>query len=203
MGVVRRDDVLVIQLQGADESRPQFREEMERSAQERHMSADRFAAGQSADGLVDHRLEDGCRQVFFGRAVVDQRLDVGLGKYTAARRDGVERVIIFRIFVQAGRVRLQERRHLVDERAGAAGADAVHTLFHIAAFEIDDLGVLAAQLDGHVRLRRVVLQRRGHGDNFLDERHVKVLCQGQAAASRDDRGDVDRAQLIEGASEKV
>ena len=178
VGVVRRDDVLVVQFQGADEGRPQFREEMERSAEECHMSADRLAAGQSADGLVDHRLEDGRRQVFFGRAVVDQRLDIGFGKYTAARRDGVERVIVFRVFIQAGRVRLQKGRHLVDERAGASGADAVHTLFHVAALEVDDLGVLAAQLDGHVRLRRVVLQRRGHGDHFLNERHVKVLCQG-------------------------
>ena len=203
MRVVRRDDVLVIQLQGADKSRPQFREEMERSAQERYVSADRFAAGQSADGLVDHRLEDGRRQVFFGRSVVDQRLDVGLGKHTAACRDGIERVIVFRIFVQSGCVGLQKGRHLVDERACTAGTDAVHTLLHAAAFKIDDLGVLAAKLDGYICLRRIVLQRCGHSDNFLDERHVKVFCQGQAAASRDDRGDVDRAQLIEGASEKI
>ena len=76
-------------------------------------------------------------------------------------------------------------------------------MLHAAAFKIDDLGVLAAKLDGYICLRRIVLQRCGHSDNFLDERHVKVFCQGQAAASRDDRGDVDRAQLVEGASEKV
>ena len=33
---------------------------------------DRLAAGQTADGLVDDRLEDGGGQVFLGRAFIDQ-----------------------------------------------------------------------------------------------------------------------------------
>ena len=40
------------------------------------MTADRFSAGKSTDGLVDNCLENRSRQVFFGSTVVDQRLDI-------------------------------------------------------------------------------------------------------------------------------
>ena len=96
--------MLIIQLQSTDKRLPKLREEMERTTQERHMSTDRFAAGKSADGLVDHRLEDRCRQVFLGSSLVDEGLDVRLREYTAARSDGVERLIIFGILIQTGRV---------------------------------------------------------------------------------------------------
>ena len=76
MGMVRRDDVLVVQLQGADKGCPQLREEVEGSAQERHMSPDGFAAGKSADGLVHYSLEDGRGKVFPGSPVIDEGLDV-------------------------------------------------------------------------------------------------------------------------------
>ena len=56
-------------------------------------------SGAKIDGLVDDCLENRSRQVFFGSTVIDQRLDICLGKYTAAGRDGVEGFIIFRIFV--------------------------------------------------------------------------------------------------------
>ena len=79
---------------------------MKRAAQESHMSADRFTAGQAADGLVYHRLENGGGQVFFCRALVDQGLDIGLGKNAAAGGDGVNSFIIFGIFIQTGGIRL-------------------------------------------------------------------------------------------------
>ena len=63
------------------------------------MTADRLTACQTGDGLVHHSLENRSRQVFLGSTFVDQRLDICLGKYTAARGDRIERFIIFRIFV--------------------------------------------------------------------------------------------------------
>ena len=203
MGVVRCDGVLVVQFQRADESSAQFRQEVQRSAQERHMSPDRFSAGKPADGLVYYRLENRSGKVFLGRAVVDQRLDVRLCEYTAASCDGVERLVILRVFVQAGCVCLEQGRHLVDEGTCSSGTDAVHPLLDIAAFKIDDLCVLTAQLDGNVGLGRIVLQRSGYCDHFLDKRHTQVFCKGQTAASGDDRRDLDRSQLVDGTSQKV
>ena len=63
------------------------------------MTADRLTACQTGDGLVHHSLENRSGQVFLGSTFVDQWLDISLGKYTTAGSNGVERFIIFCIFV--------------------------------------------------------------------------------------------------------
>ena len=93
------------------------------------------------------------------------------------------------IFIQAGGVRLQKGCHLVDEGAGSSGAYTVHTLLHVSVFKINDFGVFAAQFDGHISLRRVMFQRGGYGNHFLDEVHTQVFCQGKAAGTGDHRAD--------------
>ena len=72
------------------------------------MAADRFTAGQAADGLVYDRLENGGGKVFFCRALVDQGLDIGLCENAAAGGNGVKSFIIFRVFIQAGGIRLKK-----------------------------------------------------------------------------------------------
>ena len=175
-------------LQGADKAgRAALGQEVQRAAEESDMAADRLAAGKTGDGLVDDRLEDGGGQVLLGRALVDQRLDIRLGKNAAARGDRIDGLVVPGVLVQSGGVGLQKRGHLVDEGAGAAGADAVHALLDIAVLKIDDLRVLAAELDGDVGLRSIKTQRRRDGNDLLDKRHVQMLCEGEAAASGDDR----------------
>ena len=193
VGVFRGDDVFPGQLQRADKGIPELRQEVQGAAEKRHVAADRLSAGEARDGLVHHRLEDGGGQILAGRALVDQRLDVRLREHAAARRDGIDSFVVFRVIVQTGSVRLQEGRHLVDEGTGAAGADAVHPLVD-AAGEIDDLGVLAAQLDSHVGLRREGLQRRRHGHDLLDKGDLQVLCQRKAAGTGDHRDQLHRAE---------
>ena len=65
------------------------------------IKASRSSAGQAADGLVDHGLEDGGRQVLPGGPLVDQRLDIGFCKYTAPGRNGIDGLVIFGVFVEA------------------------------------------------------------------------------------------------------
>src|SRR5699024_10548146 len=158
---------------------------------------DRLAAGKAADRLVYHCLEDRRRKVLLGGPLVDQRLDIRLCKHTAACRDGIERLVILRVLVEAGCIRLEQGRHLVDKRTGTSGTDSVHTLLYIPAFKINDLGILTAKLDGNVCLRRVILERSGYRDDLLDKWHAQVLGQCQAAAPGDDRRDLDGAQLVE------
>ena len=107
-GVLRGDGVLVVQLQRADESGFELGKKMKRSSQESHMAADRFTAGQAADGLVDDRLENGGGKILFGSTLVDQGLDIGFCENAAAGGNGVKSFIIFRVFIQAGSVRLKE-----------------------------------------------------------------------------------------------
>ena len=82
---------------------------------------------------------------------------------------------MLRVFVESGCIGLQKRSHLVDERTGAAGADTVHTLLHIAAFKIDDLGILTAELDGNVGLRGIILQGCGNRYNLLNKWNAQML----------------------------
>ena len=149
---------------------------MQRTAQKCNAATDRLTAGQARNGLVHNRLENRRSQVRLGGALVDQGLNIGLGKHTAAGGDGVDDLIIPGRFVQARGVGLQQRSHLVDERTGAAGADAVHPLFQ-AALKINNLGVLTAQLNGHVGLRSGVFQSGGHRHHLLDKADAKGLPQ--------------------------
>ena len=62
---------------------------MKRSAEKCNVTFDRLTTGKAADGLVDNCLENGGGKVVRGGAFIDQRLDVRLGKYTAAGCDGI------------------------------------------------------------------------------------------------------------------
>ena len=79
---------------------------MQRTSEERYVSADRLAAGETADGLVYDCLEDRGGEVLTGSPIVDQRLDIGFREYAAAGSDRVDRLIIFCIFIQTGSIRL-------------------------------------------------------------------------------------------------
>jgi hypothetical protein len=68
----------------------QLRQEVQRAAEEDEVAADGAPAGQPGDGLGGDRLEHRRREVGVRGALVEQRLDVGLGEDAAARGDGVE-----------------------------------------------------------------------------------------------------------------
>ena len=184
-----------VQIQCADKRRPQFGQEVKRTAQEGDMTADRLAAGKSGDGLIDNRLENGGGQIFSCGAFINQRLNIGFCKNTAPGRDGIQRLIMLCKFIQSRRVALQKRCHLVDEGTGASRADAVHALFDIAVFKIDNLGVLAAQLDGHIRLRRKALQSGRDCDHLLDEGDFQIVCKCETARTGNHRVNSDVSDL--------
>ena len=58
MGGIRCDCVVVVQFQRADKRSLQLGEKVQRPAEKCHMSANGFAAGESADGLVYDGLEN-------------------------------------------------------------------------------------------------------------------------------------------------
>ena len=196
VGILRCDGVFVIQLQGTDKSCLQLIQEVKRTAKECNMSADGFTAGKTGDGLVHHCLENGSGKVFLGSTVIDQGLDICLGKYAAAGCDWVKCLVILRVFVQSGGVCLKQGCHLVDEGTGTACADSVHTLFNIAAFEVDDLGILAAKLDGYVSLGCNLLKGSGDCDNLLDKRNPKVIGKGKSAGTCDHRMEGKLSKLL-------
>ena len=107
--------MLVVQLEGADERCAELIQKVQRSAEKGDMAADRLAAGETGDRLVHNRLKDGGGKVFSGGSLVDQRLDIGLGKDTAARGDRINRLVILGVFVQSCGIGLDQGCHLVDK----------------------------------------------------------------------------------------
>ena len=187
VGVLGHDDVLVVEVERLVEALAQLGKVLQRAAEEGDVAADGTAARQARNGLRDHRLEDARGDVLLARALVQQRLHVGLREHAAAARDGIDGGVAGGQLVQAAGIGVEQRGHLVDERARAAGARAVHALLDGLA-EVDDLGVLAAELDGDVGLG----DERFHGglarDDLLHELHAEPFGQQQAARTGDGDG---------------
>ena len=184
MGVGRHDEFVDLAFERPMERLAQLGHEEQRAAQEDDGAVDRTAGRQTGDGLGGDGGEDGGRQIRLGGAVVDQRLQVGFGEHAAAGCDRIQRGVVLGHLVEAFGVGVQQRGHLVDERAGTARAGAVHTLLR-RRLEISDLGVLAAQLDDDVGLRVFGVDRLGLGDDLLDERYVQAVGERQTAGTGD------------------
>jgi len=143
VGVVRHDDVLVVEVKCIVETFSEFGQILQRTAEEGDVPSNGAPAREAADGLRDDGLEDARGDVLLARALVEQRLDVGLREHAAAARDRVDRGVVGGQLVEPARIGVEQGGHLVDERAGAACAGSVHALLDGLA-EVDDLGVLAA-----------------------------------------------------------
>ena len=188
IAVLREDGVFGIQMQRLHEPLAQTGQEVERTAQEHDGARQLPALGQAGDGLIDHGLEDGGSHVFLSSALVQNGLDVALGKDAAAGGDGVDLLVLERQLVQLVHRDVEQGGHLVDEGPGAAGAGAVHALFQGVAEE-DDLGVLAAQLDDGIGLGDELTHGGGGGVDLLHEVQVRGL--GHAQAGRAGDGELD------------
>ena len=193
VGVLGHNAVLLVQVEREVEAVAQLGEVLQRAAQEGDVATDGTAARQARDGLGHDSLEDGGGHVLGTGALVEQRLHVGLGKYAAAAGDGIDGSGVGRELIKAASVGVQQGCHLIDERARAAGAGAVHALLD-AVVEVDDLGVLAAQLDGDIGGRDEGLDGTLAGDDLLDKLQVEPLGQQQAARTGDGAGHLGRRQ---------
>ena len=168
-------------------------QEVQGASEEHDGSANRAPARQAGDGLGGNGVEDGGGQVLVGGTLVDERLNIRLGEHAAARGDRVELGVAGCQLAEAGGVRVQEGRHLVDERAGAARAGAVHALLG-GGVQVGELGVLAAQLDDDVDLGVEALGGLGAGDDLLDEGDAHGAGGRQAAGTGDGRVDAGAGQ---------
>ena len=183
--------------QGLDKTRLELGEVVQRAAQERHVAVDGAAASQTGDSLRDHRLEDRGGDVLFLSALVEQRLDIGLGKDTAARCDGVDDRVVFGELVEAAGIRIQKACHLVDKRTRTACAGTVHALLD-AAVKVDDLGIFSAKLDRNICLGDERLDSVLVCDDLLDKGNLKPASQKQAAATGDGHSCRNVSHLFEG-----
>ena len=157
---------------------------MERAAEECDVAADRLAAGEARDRLIDDGLEDRGGEIGLGRALVDEGLNIGFCEHAASGGDGINFLIILCGLVETLGIGLEKSCHLVDKRAGAACANAIHTLLKTAA-EVDDLGILAAELDGYVGFGGDGFKGGGYCHDLLDEWNIKSAAEVDRARARD------------------
>ena len=157
---------------------------MQRSAEEHDVPVDAASLRQTRDGLVDDGLIDRSRDVLLLRALVQQRLDIGLREHAAAARYGIDAFVLQSQFVELFHGDVQQRRHLVDEGARAAGAAAVHAFVH-AAPEEDDLRVFPAELRDDVRLGFQHFHDLARREDLLHERQAGRLGEAEPRAAGD------------------
>ena len=202
VGVFRVHRGFVRQVKGPDKGLFQLRQEMQRPAQEGHAAPYGLAAGKTRNGLIHHSLENGGCQVRLGGSFVDEGLNIRLGKNAAPGGNGIDLFVFPGCLVQAFCIGLQKGGHLVNKRAGASGAHTIHPLVQ-AAPEIDDLGVLAAKLNGHIGLGGCELQSRGHRHDLLHKGDLQCLSQGHGAGACDFDLQIAAADFLPGIGQQL
>ena len=170
--------------QGAVKALPQAAGEGQRSAQIEHVALDGPALGKARDGLVHHRLVDTGGNVLGPGTLVDEGLDVALGKHTAAGGNGVRLLRLLGSCIHLVSAHLQKGRHLVDESTGTAGAGAVHPHFRSAG-QKQDLGILTTQLDDDIRTGHQTVGGYTGGKHLLHEGDPHALRHAHAGGAGD------------------
>ena len=203
VGFLGFNGVLGVELERPHKGSLELCQKVQRAAEEGDMSPDGLALGKTGDRLDDDCLEDGGGKVLLGGALVDQGLDVGLCEHAAARSNRVEGLVVLCVFIQSCRIGLQEGCHLVDERTGAAGTGSVHSLLDVAVVEVDDLGILAAELNGDVGLGGELFDGACLCDDLLHKGDAEVVGQGETAGTGDHGVDGDVADKVVSFHEKT
>jgi hypothetical protein len=133
-GLIRNDDLIGFQPKMFGKRLNQFRIECERSAFENDWRLERGALSQATDGLASDGMQCRQRQVGLIGTLIEQGLNIGLGKHAAAPTDLVGLAATLSASIELLYRNQQELGNLVDKRTGAAGADPVHA--HVGRDEL-------------------------------------------------------------------
>ena len=155
------------------------------------MTPDWFTAGKSRNCLGNNSLENGSGNILAAGTFVNERLNVRLGKNTAACGNRINCSCTAGKLVESRSICFKQSSHLVNEGTCTAGTSSVHTLFY-TALEICNLGIFTTKLDDNVSLGNDLADRSSCGNNFLNERNVKPLGNRKSTGT----GNLDADGLI-------
>ena len=159
---------------------------VEGAAQKQHFAGDLPPLSQTSNGLVHHRLVNTGGNILVAGTLVEQGLDIRFGKHAAPGGNRIEPLAPQTQLIQLVRRYIQQRGHLVDKRAGAAGTGTVHPLVNTAV-EKDDLGIFSPQLNDHRGIRLQLLDHLAGGKNLLDKGYAGSLGKAQSGRTGDSR----------------
>ena len=184
MSIIRNDGVFVIKLKRFIEALAKFGQVLQRTTQERNMTANRTTTCQTGNGLRNNALENRCSNIFFFSSLVQKGLYVGLGEYATATSNRIQHRMMLSELIQPRCVSVQKRGHLIDECTGTTSARTVHALLD-AIIEVDDLSVFAAKLNSNIGLGDKRFNCRFGSDNFLNEFDTEPLGKQQTTGASD------------------
>ncbi len=162
------------------------------SAAEKHFRHNVAPACQRCQNLHGYGVEYRCGYVGSTHVARGKVLNVGLGKHSAPRCDGVDGGGLRCQRVQLASLDAPERRRLVDECACAACATAVHANVGRFAFvEKDHFRILAAHIHKGVHLGVTLFDGLGGCHHFLHKTEPEPL--GVAHAHRACQNHIERA----------
>ena len=173
--VVRSNDIPFLQIQPLRKHPHQRGVKGQRASLKDDGGRQLQSLGQAADGLLGDGVEGGKRDIRPLRPLDQQGLDVCLGKHAAAAGDAVNGLPAGSQLLELVRRHVQQRGDLIDKRAGASGAAAVHP--HVGGLELstglviaeeDHLGILSAQFHRGADLRIQGPDCRRVGHHLLD-----------------------------------
>ena len=176
--------MFVIKLKRFIEALAKFGQVLQRTAEERNMTANRTTTCQTGNSLCNNALENRCSNIFFFSPLVQKGLYVGLSEYATATSNRIQHRMVLSKLIQSRCVSVQKRGHLIDECAGTTSARTVHTLFD-AIIEVDDLSVFATKLDSNIGLGDKRFNCRFGSDYFLNEFDTEPLGKQQTTGASD------------------
>ncbi len=182
--IVRKQGMFVIQVQGIDKALLQALLKSQGAAQKSNFSLDLTTLGQTGNGLIHNRLIDAGSDIGFIGSLIQQGLNVGFGKNTAAGCDIINLLMPGAQLVQLLQGYIQQGSHLINESSCAACAAAIHSLFHPSGQE-KDLCVLSAQLDDNIHVFLEAFHGYPGGKNLLNKFQPGIPGQSQPGGSCD------------------
>ena len=189
-GMFRHNSLFVVNAQTFLEGADKRRVERERATFKDHGRFDFHTLGKATDGLFRDGMEAGKGDVFLGDAVVQHRLDVGLGEHAATARNFVDLLTTLGKAFEGFGLDAQKFGHLVDKCTRTAGAHAVHTHVRgnelaggLVFFEEHHLCILSAEFDGDPGFRISRTHLKGVCLDFLHKEGVGGFGEGLTATA--------------------
>ncbi len=92
--------MFVIKLKRFIEALAKFGQVLQRTTQERNMTANRATTCQTGNGLRNNALENRCSNIFFFSSLVQKGLYVGLGEYATATSNRIQHRMMLSELIQ-------------------------------------------------------------------------------------------------------
>ena len=196
VALFEHDEVFSFEMKIVGKRLAQGREECQRTAAKEDWRREVDAVAQRGDGLHGDTVEDTGGDVAFRQVARHEVLHIGLGKDTTACGHRIDMGGGHGQLAHALVVAAEQQGHLIDKRAGASRAVAVHAQFRALTIEEDHLGILAADVHECTGLGIAVAGKHRGSHNLLDKLRAELVGSGHTHRSGHTKAQYRIAELM-------